>query len=229
MQNPDYRPIHSTMKDLCNELVQKNWINTQKVYDVMMSIDRADFAPGNPYENNPQFIGFNVVISAPLLHSYCLEALRDFLVEGSNALDVGFGSGYLTVAMSKMMNDKGCVVGIEHIKELYDFGTQNICKHHKDLIENKSIELILGDGRLGYKQKAPYKCIHVGAASMQVPKVFIEQLALGGRLVMPLGPQGDQYIYIIDKDLKGNINYIKGLSVRYVPLTSAENQLNNIG
>ena len=45
---------------------------------------------------------------------------------------------------------------------------------------------------------------------------------------MPLGPQGDQYIYLIDKDLNGNINYTKGLSVRYVPLTSAQNQLNNI-
>ena len=224
----DYRPIHNTMKELCEELVNKQWIINPKVYDVMMQVDRADFAPTNPYENNPQCIGYNVVISAPLLHSYCLEALKDFLTEGSNALDIGFGSGYLTVAMSKMMNDKGCVVGIEHIKELYDFGVQNINKNHKNLIENKSIELILGDGRLGYKEKAPFKSIHVGAASMEVPKEFIEQLAFGGRLVMPLGPQGDQYIYLIDKDLNGNINYTKGLSVRYVPLTSAQNQLNNI-
>ena len=224
----DYRPIHNTMGELCTELVNKQWIQTQQVYDVMMKVDRADFAPTNPYENNPQCIGYNVVISAPLLHSYCLEALKDYLIEGSNALDVGFGSGYLTVAMSKMMNDKGCVVGIEHIKELYDFGLQNISKHHKALLDNKSIELVLGDGRLGCKEKAPFKCIHVGAASMEVPKVFIEQLAFGGRLVMPLGPQGDQYIYLIDKDMKGNINYTKGLSVRYVPLTSAQNQINNI-
>ena len=225
----DYRPIHSNMKDLCAELVNKNWIQCQKVYDVMMGVDRGDFAPGNPYENNPQFIGYNVVISAPLLHAYCLEALKDYLTEGSNALDIGFGSGYLTVAMSKMMNDKGCVIGIEHIKDLYVFGTQNICKHHKNLIDNKCIELICGDGRLGYKQKAPFKCIHVGAAAMEPPKEFIEQFEFGGRLVMPLGPQGDQYIYLIDKDLKGNINFTKGLSVRYVPLTSPENQLNNIG
>ena len=225
----DYRPIHDSMKNLCQELVQKNWIQCQKVLDVMMQVDRADFAPTNPYENNPQCIGYNVVISAPLLHAYCLEVLRDYLVEGSTALDIGFGSGYLTVAMSKMMNDKGCVVGIEHIKDLYDWGTQNISKHHKNLIENKSIELICGDGRLGYKKKAPFKCIHVGAASMEPPKEFLEQLDFGGRLVMPLGPQGDQYIYLIDKDLKGNISYIKGLSVRYVPLTSAENQINNIG
>jgi protein-L-isoaspartate(D-aspartate) O-methyltransferase len=225
----DYRPIHNTMAELCQELVQKQWINTQKVYDVMMEVDRADFAPTNPYENNPQCIGYNVVISAPLLHAYCLEALRDHLTEGSTALDIGFGSGYLTVAMSKMMNDKGCVVGIEHINDLYDWGKKNISKNHKNLLDNKSIELILGDGRLGCKEKAPFKCMHVGAASMEVPKPFIEQLALGGRLVMPLGPQGDQYIYIIDKNQNGNITYSKGLSVRYVPLTSPENQIKNIG
>ena len=225
----DYRPIHSTMKDLCAELVNKNWIQCQKVYDVMMSVDRADFAPTNPYENNPQCIGYNVVISAPLLHSYCLEALKDYLVEGATALDVGFGSGYLTVAMSKMMNDKGCVIGIEHIKDLYDWGTNNISKHHKNLIDNKCIELVCGDGREGYKKKAPFKCIHVGAASMEPPKEFIEQLDFGGRLVMPLGPPGDQYIYFIDKDKDGKLSSFKGLSVRYVPLTSPENQINNVG
>ena len=225
----DYRPIHNTMAELCQELVQKQWINTQKVYDVMMEVDRADFAPTNPYENNPQCIGYNVVISAPLLHAYCLEALRDHLTEGSTALDIGFGSGYLTVAMSKMMNDKGCVVGIEHINDLFNWGKKNISKSHKNLLDNKSIELILGDGRLGCKEKAPFKCIHVGAASMEVPKPFIEQLALGGRLVMPLGPQGDQYIYIIDKDQNGKLTQTKGLSVRYVPLTSPENQIKNIG
>ena len=226
---PDYRPIHSTMKDLCAELVNKNWIQCQKVYDVMMSVDRADFAPTNPYENNPQCIGYNVVISAPLLHSYCLEALKDYLIEGANALDIGFGSGFLTVAMSKMMNDKGCVIGIEHIKDLYDWGISNISKHHKNLIDNKCIELIYGDGREGYKKKAPFKCIHVGAASMEPPKEFIEQLDFGGRLVMPLGPPGDQYIYLIDKDKNGQLSYFKGLSVRYVPLTSPENQINNVG
>ena len=63
---------------------------------------------------------------------------------------------------------------------------------------------------------------------MEPPKEFLEQLSLGGRLVMPLGPQGDQYIYIIDKDLNGKITCQKGLSVRYVPLTSVKNQLNNI-
>ena len=213
----DYRPIHNTMKNLCKELIDEKWIKSRKVYDAMMSVDRADFAPINPYENYPQWIGYNVVISAPLLHSYSLEILKDYLIEGNNALDIGFGSAYLTVAMSKMMNDKGCVVGIEHIKDLYDFGMNNITKHHKNLIENKCIKLILGEGREGYKAKAPYKCIHVGVSSLKIPKEFIEQLDFGGRLMMPLGPEEDQYIYIVDKDLEGILHIVKVFQYVIVP------------
>ena len=221
-------PVHRNMTELCSELIEEKWIVSRRVYDSMMLVDRGDFAPTKPYQNFPQRIGYNVVISAPLLHAYCLELLKDFLTEGSTVLDIGFGSGYLTIAMSKMMNDKGKVIGIEHIKDLYNWGIENMSKNHKNLIDNKTIELILGDGRLGYKNFAPYKCIHVGAASREVPNELIEQLAYGGRLVMPLGVPNDQYIYCIDKDLNGKLNYTKGLSVCYVSLTSVKNQLNGI-
>ena len=221
-------PVHRNMSELCQELINEKWIISRSVYDSMMKVDRGDFAPNKPYQNFPQQIGYNVVISAPLLHAYCLEAMKDYLTEGSTVLDIGFGSGYLTVAMSKMMNDKGKVIGIEHIKDLYKWGINNISKHHKNLIDNKQIELILGDGRLGYKNKAPYKCIHVGAASREIPNEIINQLACGGRLVMPLGVPNDQYIYCIDKDLNGKISLTKGLSVCYVSLTSVKNQLSGI-
>ena len=224
----DSPPIHRNMAELCSGLIKEKFITSQKVYDTIMEVDRADFAPTNPYQDEPQRIGYNVVISAPHLHAYCLEALRDYLTEGSTALDIGFGSGYLTVAMSKMMNDKGKVVGIEHIKDLYNWGINNISKHHQNLIDNKTIELILGDGRLGYKNMAPYNCIHVGAYSRKVPNELIEQLAYGGRLVMPLGEPDDHYIYCIDKDLNGKLKFTKGLSVCYVSLTSVKNQLNGI-
>ena len=64
---------------------------------------------------------------------------------------------------------------------------------------------------------------------MEVPKDLLDQLDFGGRLLMPLGPVGNQYINIVDKDFNGNIKYYQGLSVTYVPLTSPFNQLNNIG
>jgi len=62
-----------------------------------------------------------------------------------------------------MMNDQGLVVGIEHIKELYEQANKNIAKSNTNLIKNKRIILEEGDGRLGYKPFAPYNVIHVGA------------------------------------------------------------------
>ena len=217
-----YKKYHSyhnqnPMKDLCDSLVKKGYIVNNRVYDAMMKVDRADFAPRSPYEDNPQSINYNVTISAPHMHAYCLELLKDYLVEGGRALDVGFGSGYLTVAMSKMMGDKGITVGIEHIQELCEFAKKNISKNHRYLLESEKIILIQGDGRLGYEELGPYNCIHVGTAASELPQILINQLAYGGRLVIPVGNQiTGQYIYIIDKDRKGKISKRKELGVRYV-------------
>ncbi len=70
-----------------------------------------------------------------------------------------------TVAFSKMMNDEGLSVGIEHITQLYELGLRNISKNHLDLIKDKKIILVEGDGRYGYIPHAPYDCIHVGAGT----------------------------------------------------------------
>ena len=226
MSNESY-PCHNSMEELCNELMNNGEIKSQRVKNALMKVDRADFIQGpRRYQNRAQPIPCNVVISAPHLHGYCLENLKDFLVEGGNVLDVGFGSGYLTVAMSKMMNDKGTVYGIEHMKELYNLGKSNIEKSHRNLLNNGIIKLICDDGRKGYKPGAPYKCIHVGAGTEQVPQELLDQLDEGGRLLIPIGKHGDQYIYFIDKK-NGKLNYTKGWSVCYVELTSKQQQMNN--
>jgi protein-L-isoaspartate(D-aspartate) O-methyltransferase len=219
-------PPYNSMKELCDHLKKDGYLKSQKVYDSLMNVDRKDFSKNSPYEDRPQPINYNVTISAPHMHAYCLELLKDHLKPGGKALDVGFGSGYLTVAMSKMMEDKGTAVGIEHIKELYDFANQNISKHHKNLLDTKKVILVNGDGRKGCPEYGPYDCIHVGAAAAQLPQPLIDQLANGGRLVIPVGEQGgSQYIYIIDKDRNGNISQRKTLGVAYVPLTSVNKQL----
>ena len=221
----DFYPAKS-MRELCDKLKNKRYIKSEKVYEAMMKVDRVDFSPRNPYEDRPQPINYNVTISAPHMHAYCLEALRDHLKEGGKALDVGFGSGYLTVAMSKMMNDRGTAVGIEHIKELCQFAEKNISKNHKNLLDTKKVILVQGDGRLGCEQYGPYNCIHVGAAAHQLPETLIKQLANGGRLVIPVDDKnGGQYINVIDKDKNGKISIRKELGVMYVPLTSVDKQL----
>ena len=78
-------------------------ITNSSVKNAMLAVDRAFFSPREPYMDSPQSIGYNVTISAPHMHAYALEVLKDHLKEGSKALDVGSGSGYLTACMAMMV------------------------------------------------------------------------------------------------------------------------------
>ncbi len=212
------------MEKLLKNLKNSGVLNSNKVYDAMKQVDRGDFTPYNAYDDSPQSISFNATISAPHMHCHALQYLEPYLTQGAHVLDVGSGSGYLTVALSKMINDSGIIVGIEHIKELYEFGKKNISKNHKNLLDSKKIILVNEDGRKGFKTYAPYKVIHVGAAADEVPKELIEQLDRNGRMFIPVGSY-DQWIKVIDKDSNGKISEKKIMGVRYVPLTSKEKQL----
>ena len=214
-------------KCLIMHLIQSNFITSEKVVKVMLDVDRNDFAPSNPYADRPQYIGYNVTISAPHMHAFALEYLSDYCTEGAKILDVGSGSGFLTVALSKMTNDSGTVVGIDHIPELYEFGMKNIKKNHSELIKKGKIILVIGDGRKGYKEKGPYKAIHVGACSEKEPQELIDQLDYNGRMFIPVGKKGEtQNICIYDKDAHGKVTCKSILSVCYGMLTDVESQLN---
>ena len=206
-------------------------IKNYKVFSAMMQVDRKDFSEENPYEDSPQRIGFNVTISAPHMHAYALEYLSEFCTENSRILDIGSGSGYLTCALSAMTNYKGIVVGVEHIQELIDFSINNVRKNHGDLLDNKKIIFVNSDGRLGYKEFGPYKAIHVGAAVEEKPIELINQLDYNGRMFIPVGKagekgkEGNQWIYIIDKDKLGKITYTPIIKVSYGMLTDVNSQL----
>ena len=214
-------------KCLIMHLIQSDYIRSEKVVRAMLEVDRNDFAPQFPYDDRPVSIGYNVTISAPHMHAFALEYLSDYCTKGAKILDVGSGSGFLTVALSKMTNDSGTVVGIDHISQLYNFGRQNIRKHHSELIRDGKVILALGDGRKGYKKYGPYKAIHVGACSEEVPRELLNQLDNNGRMFIPIGKRREtQHIYIVDKNSYGKITYKSILSVCYGMLTDVESQLN---
>ncbi len=214
------------MKKLLDKLKSEKVIKSDLVYNAMLKVDRGDFTNSYPYYDSPQRIGFNATISAPHMHAYALEYLAPYCSEKIHILDVGSGSGYLTAALSKMINDTGVVVGIEHIDDLYKKSIENISKHHKNLLDNKKVILINNDGREGVKDYAPYKIIHVGAAAETIPQHLIDQLDKNGRMFIPVGKANeDQWIYLVDKDEKGEINKQKIMCVSYVPLTDKKKQL----
>ncbi|CAG9532448.1 unnamed protein product [Cercopithifilaria johnstoni] len=213
---------------LVNNLQNNDLIKDKRVRDAMLKVDRGDFTTVTPYGDHPVSIGYGATISAPHMHASSLELLKDHLKEGNRALDVGSGSGYLTACMAIMVGKRGKVVGIDHVQALVDDSRRNIRKHHEDLLTDRRIILVKGDGRKGYEKEAPYNAIHVGAAAPEIPIQLIEQLAKGGRMLIPVGPEGGRQRFVqVDKDVNGNVTQKKLMDVIYVPLTNEEHQLYN--
>uniref|UniRef100_A0A914DPK4 protein-L-isoaspartate(D-aspartate) O-methyltransferase n=1 Tax=Acrobeloides nanus TaxID=290746 RepID=A0A914DPK4_9BILA len=222
-QMPKYEPCKEQI-ELIEKLVEDREIS-ECTKQIMLSFDRADFCPLNPYEDRPQQVGFNTTISAPHMHALTLEFFTDKINFDSKILDVGCGTGYLTTCFAKMIGINGLVIGIDHIPELVEMAIKNIKKHHADLYTSGHIKIVEGDGRNGYLNNAPYDIINVGAAAETVPSELINQLKVGGYLIMPVGPPGDQQFMQYFKESTNKIVEKKLLKVRYVALTSKEAQL----
>ena len=165
------------MNKLVEHLVKHKVLKSEKVIQVMSKVDRGDYISGwGAYDDTPQPIGFNATISAPHMHAYCLEWLKDALVPGAKALDIGCGSGYLCAAFYELMDGKGKVVGVEHLEGLCQLSSENLSKNYKQQLQNKQIEIVCRDGRLGYPEEAPYDVIHVGASNFIHESLWVIQV-----------------------------------------------------
>ncbi|CEJ56799.1 Putative Protein-L-isoaspartate O-methyltransferase [Penicillium brasilianum] len=236
-----WRCSGSTNTELIENLCKSGLIKHERVKEAMIGVDRAHYAPSRPYSDSPQSIGHGATISAPHMHGHACEYLIDYLQPGSRVLDIGSGSGYLTHVLANLVTGRpgsatpGLVVGIDHIPELVELAKSNMNKSEQGrrLQESGQVKFITADGRLGWKEDAPYDAIHVGAAAEELHPVLIEQLRAPGRLFIPvesessgtslssLGLGGGQYIWVVDKKADGSVHKEKVFQVSYVPLTDA--------
>jgi len=209
---------------LVSQLQEAGVFHSNEVHRVMAEVDRADFVPIDPYLDSPQSIGYSATISAPHMHATAIEGLIDVIRPNSHILDVGSGSGYLTACFAKLLGPEGMAVGVEHIEELVKLSNENVRKHHANLLDSGRIQFVVGDGRKGYPPGAPYDAIHVGAAAEEMPNELIDQLAVGGRMLIPVGAARNQEFIAVEKLADGTVQKRVLAHVVYMPLTEKEKQ-----
>ena len=182
----------------------------------MATVPRHEFVPeelrGNAYANHPLPIGHGQTISQPTI----VALMTDLLALGpeDNVLEVGTGSGYQAAVLSEVVT-RGRVFTIEIVSELARTARKRLAN-----LGYKNVVVHTGDGYLGLPENAPFDGIMVTAAANEIPVPLIEQLKPGGRLVMPVGGQGEtQWLTLVSKDLEGEIDRRVVLPVRFVPLT----------
>ncbi len=175
------------MTDLANFLKERDLLKKKEYYDAFCKIDRADFVveefKEHAYRDTPLPIGNGQTISQPQVVAFMINLLSP--QKGDIVLDIGFGSGWTTSLLAEIVNN-GKVVGVEKVPEVYEFGRENIEKYN--FIEKGTVELFLGDGKKGKKEKGPYNCILVSAADKNenLPAELKDQLKDGGRIVIPV-------------------------------------------
>lgn len=168
---------------LIENLTRNGLITNPRVATAMRAVDRAHFAPSQPYRDTPQSIGHAATISAPHMHASAAESLLSYLTPGASVLDIGSGSGYLTCVLAQLVQPGGRVVGVEHIEALREMGERNTGKSEegKRLLGEGGLRFVKGDGRLGWREGAPWDAIHVGAAAAGFQQELVDQLRAPGR------------------------------------------------
>jgi protein-L-isoaspartate(D-aspartate) O-methyltransferase len=175
--------------------------------DLFLPEDLRRFA----YEDGAFPIGFGQTISQPFIVGTICQLLA--LSGGERVLDVGTGSGYQAAVLAELAAE---VVTIERVPELAARAVAALAEAGLERVEVR-----VGDGSLGVPERAPFDAIAVAAAAPGIPPALYEQLADGGRLVLPRGSRWGQELVLVSKTPDGPVERAS-VPCRFVPLVGAE-------
>lgn len=202
-------------RDRLIDRLREQGIRNSSVLEVMRSTPRHIFIDealaSRAYEDTALPIGHSQTISQPYIVARMTEALLGYAEPPAKVLEVGTGSGYQTAILAKLVEQVYSVERIDALMQqargrFQELGLRNIRLKHSD-------------GNWGWEDYGPYDGIIVTAAPPQVPKPLYDQLALGGRLVIPVGEQGKQHLLVVTRTTDGYDSKTLDL-VSFVPLRS---------
>jgi len=199
-------------KAMVEQQITVRGIRNKKVLDALMNVERDKFVPAayknNSYEDRPLPIGHNQTISQPYIVAYMTEILNPDNTK--KVLEIGTGSGYQAAILSQLYKEVYTVEIIEALGE----------KARKTFDEEgyNNIRVKIGDGYQGWKEYAPFDAIIVTCAPTDIPEPLVEQLAEGGKMIIPVGQQYGQSLYLLEKK-NGKIYETETLPVIFVPMT----------
>ena len=194
---------------LLNYLERENYLRTPQVRKAMEEVDRRDFVRTSDklsaYDDTPLSIGQGQTISAPHMVAMMLEELR--LNENDNLLEIGSGCGYHAAVASRLVSK---VTTIERIPYIYELACENLENYD-------NIKIINGDGSRGFMDNCPYQKIMVTCGAPRVPPPLIDQLEIGGLMVIPVGGRVVQELLTVERTADG-ISVIRRPGVAFVPM-----------
>lgn len=217
-----FTPLFSSKKTPVNEIrrqkmVEKQIINRgikdEATISAMRDVKRHLFVPrgmeNRAYEDGPLPIGYGQTISQPYIVAYMTELLQ--LKRSDKVLEIGTGSGYQAAVLGEIVDS---VFTVEIIKELGNSAAERLAKEGYDNVHVK-----VADGYFGWEEEAPFDGIIVTATAGSIPKHLVEQLADGGRMIIPVGGALQvQYLVLVTKK-EGTVKTQHLLPVRFVPFT----------
>ena len=195
---------------MVDEQIRRRGISDKRVLRAMEKVQRHSFVPKGfrkfSYEDTPLPIGHGQTISQPYIVAYMTEAVR--LGPDDKVLEIGTGSGYQAAVLAELVNE---VYTIEILEPLAETARRNL-----EEIGIENVHVKWGDGYKGWPEKAPFDAIIVTAAPPDIPYDLVEQLKIGGRMVVPIG-EFFQQMYLITKTESG-IDKKSLIPVRFVPM-----------
>lgn len=192
--------------------IRRRGVKDRRVLEAMEKVPRHLFVPGNmagwAYGDEPLPIGSGQTISQPYIVAYMTEALG--LSGGEKVLEVGTGSGYQTAVLAELAAE---VFTVELIEDL--------AGRAREVLEGlgyRNIRFRTDDGSRGWPEEAPFDAVMVTAAANVIPAALEEQLAPGGRMIIPVGVDSQELV-LVSKSERG-VERESLIPVRFVPLVS---------